>query len=68
VNKRAAAYTFLAHHLKLQINKLPYKNGFDESFINFLSEEDLSVFTKEYPIPANALQGNEAVLKALNLR
>lgn len=68
VNKRAAAYTFLAHHLKLQINKLPYKNGFDESFINFLSEEDLSVFTKEYPIPANALQGNDAVLKALNLK
>lgn len=68
VNKRAAAYTFLAHHLKLQINKLPYKNGFDESFINFLPEEDLSVFTKEYPIPANALQGNDAVLKALNLK
>lgn len=68
VNKRAAAYTFLAHHLKLQINKLPYKNGFDESFINFLPEEDLSVFTKEYPMPANALQGNDAVLKALNLK
>ncbi|MBW8325867.1 MAG: acetylxylan esterase [Prolixibacteraceae bacterium] len=68
VNKRAAAYTFLAHHLKLQINKLPYKNGFDESFITFLPEEDLGVFTKEYPMPANALQGNDAVLKALNLR
>jgi len=68
VNKRAAAYTFLAHHLKLQINKLPYKNGFDESFIIFLPEEDLGVFTKEYPMPANALQGNDAVLKALNLR
>jgi len=68
VNKRAAAYTFLAHHLKLQINKLPYKNGFDESFINFLPEEDLSVFTKEYLMPANALQGNDAVLKALNLK
>lgn len=68
VNKRAAAYTFLAHHLKLQINKLPYKNGFDESFINFLPEEDLSVFTKEYPMPSNALQGNDAVLKALNLK
>lgn len=68
VNKRAAAYTFLAHHLKLQINKLPYKNGFDESFINFFPEEDLSVFTKEYPMPANALQGNDAVLKALNLK
>lgn len=68
VNKRAAAYTFLAHHLKLQINKLPYKNSFDESFINFLPEEDLKVFTKEHPMPANALQGNEAVLKALNLK
>jgi len=68
VNKRAAAYTFLAHHLKLQINKLPYKNGFDESFITFLPEEDLTVFTKEHPMPANALQGNDAVLKALNLK
>jgi len=32
-----------------------------------LTDADLTVFDKEHPIPANALQGNEAVLKFLNL-
>lgn len=35
------------YHLKLDFNKLPYKNGFDESFITFLPEDDLRVFTDE---------------------
>jgi dienelactone hydrolase len=67
-NKRSAAYTFLAHHLNLNLDKIPYKNGFDESFITFLPEDELRVFNAEHPIPANALSGNEAVLKYLNLK
>ena len=67
-NKRCVAYTFLAYHLKLNLDKIPYKNGFDESFISFLPEKELRVFTPEHPIPANALQGNEAVIKYLNLK
>ncbi len=67
-NKRSVAYTFLAHHLNLNIGKIPYKNGFDESFITFLPEDELRVFNSEHPMPANALVGNEAVLKYLNLK
>ena len=66
-NKRSAVYPFLAYHLKLDLGKIPYKNGFDESFVTILTDADLTVFDKEHPIPANALQGNEAVLKFLNL-
>lgn len=66
-NKRSVAYTFLAYQLKLDIGKIPYKNGFDESFITILPEDDLRVFTPEHPMPANALQGNAAVLNYLNL-
>ncbi len=67
-NKRSVAYTFLAHHLNLNIGKIPYKNGFDESFITFLPEDELRVFNSDHPFPANALMGNDAVLKYLNLK
>lgn len=67
-NKRSVAYTFLAYHLKLDIGKIPYKNGFDESFITLLPEDDLRVFTPEHPMPANALQGDAAILNYLNLK
>lgn len=67
-NKRSAVYPFLAHHLQLNLSKLPYNNGFDESFVTILPEEELRVFTADHPIPANALSGNEAVLKFLNLK
>jgi len=67
-NKRSAVYPFMAYHLKLNLDMLPYKNGFDESFITCLKEEELSVFTVEHPIPANALKGNDAVMKYLNLK
>lgn len=67
-NKRSAVYPFLAHHLKLDLKKIPYKEGFDESFITFLPEDELRVFNSAHPIPANALNGNEAVLNYLNLK
>ena len=67
-NKRSAVYPFFAHHLKLNLNKIPYKNGFEESFFTYLPEDDLRVFTTEHPIPDNALKGNDAVIKYLNLK
>lgn len=67
-NKRSAVYPFLAYHLKLSLKNIPYRNGFDESFITILPEDDLRVFTAEHPIPANALKGNDAVIKFLNLK
>lgn len=65
-SKRFAAYNFFAHHLKLNVKKLPYNNGFDESFITILPQDELRIFTKENPVPANALQGNDAVIEYLN--
>lgn len=66
-SKRFAVYNFLARYLDLNPGKLPYNNGFDESFVKILPAEDLKVFTIETPIPPNALQGNEAIIKKLNL-
>lgn len=66
-SKRFAVYNFLAHHLKLDAGKLPYHNRFDESFVRILPKEELQVFTVENPIPATALQGNEAVMSYLKL-
>lgn len=66
-SKRFAVYNFFARHLDLNIGKLPYNYGFDESFVKILPKEELKVFTSENPIPSDALQGNEAVMKKLNL-
>jgi len=67
-SKRFAAYNFMAHHLKLDKGKMPYNYGYDESSITILPQDDLRVFTKENPIPANALKGDEAVMEYLNLK
>ncbi len=66
-SKRFPMYNFMARCLKLKSGRLPYDYGFDESFVKILPKEDLLVFSKDYPIPADALQGDEAVLKYLNL-
>ena len=65
--KRYPVYNFFNQYLGLSAGKLPYNYGFDESFVTVLPMDDLRVFTKENPIPPNALQGNEAVLKYLKL-
>jgi len=65
-SKRAAAYNFFGHHLNLNI-KIPYDDGYDESFIKILSRDELSVFTEESPRPANALIGDEVVMKYLEI-
>ena len=67
-SKRAVAYIFLAHNLKLNIRKMPYnKNEFSEEFITILPKEELKIFTKKNPRPADAIIGNEAVLKYFDL-
>lgn len=67
-SKRFAAYNFLAHHLKLSVDKVIYQYGYNESFVTIVPENELRNFDKDHPIPSNALQGNEAVLKYLNLK
>jgi dienelactone hydrolase len=64
-SKRVAAYNFLAHHLDLDINALPYDNGFKEDFVAVLPAGDLKVFGPDHPMPADALQGDRAVMDYL---
>ncbi len=66
-SKRTVAYNFLAYHLELNVNKIPYENGFNEKFVSILSKQHLSVFDDEHPIPKNALQGDEAVMAYLKI-
>jgi dienelactone hydrolase len=65
--KRAPMYMFMVHHLKLDKGKVNFNPGIDESFVEILPMEDLKVFTKDHPMPNNALKGNEAVINYLGL-
>ncbi|MFH0759831.1 MAG: acetylxylan esterase [Bacteroidota bacterium] len=65
-SKRAAAYNFLAFHLQLDIDALPYDNGFREDFVTVLEPEALKVFDAGHPFPATALSGNRAVMDYLD--
>jgi hypothetical protein len=67
-NKRYPVYNFFGHYLGLSPGNLPYNDGYDESFVTLLSKEELTVFNAKYPMPANALQGDEAVIGYLNLK
>jgi len=63
--KRAAMYPFMAHHLGLNLNALPYDDGFREDFVKVLPVEALKVFDTRHPLPAGALQGDKAVIEYL---
>ena len=64
-SKRVAMYNFMAHHLGLHINALPYGNGFMEDFVTLLPREQLEVFGTVHPRPAGILEGDEAVMEFL---
>ena len=66
-SKRAAAYNFFSHHLKLSSGNVPYDDGYKEDFVKILPPEELKVFTGEHPRPANALQGDDAVMEYLGI-
>ncbi len=65
-NKRLATYSFLAKHLKLNLKKVQRLGLVDEFVNSVLTAKQLSVFNEKYPIPSNALQGDEAVMKLLS--
>ena len=67
-SKRFSVYNFFGHYLGLNVGKLPYNDGFDESFVTILSKDELSVFNHKNPLPANALLGDEAVISHLKLK
>jgi hypothetical protein len=66
-SKRVAAYIFLARHLGLYLNAIPYKNGFREDFVTILLPDELKVFSPDHPMPVDALQGDAAVMKYLEI-
>jgi len=66
-SKRTAAYVFLARHLGLDLDKIPYNEGFQEGFVTILPNEQLNIFNEKNPMPGDALMGNEAVMEYLNI-
>ncbi len=66
-SKRVIMYNFMAHHLGINSGAVPYNNGYREDFVTLLSQEQLKVFSKENPIPSDALDGDEAVVKYLKI-
>lgn len=69
-SKRAAAYRFLATHLGLDISRVlkpvhRSDGAADESRNTLLDREALRVFTPQYPRPAQAVQGDDAVMSLL---
>ncbi|HZJ19775.1 MAG TPA: acetylxylan esterase [Pricia sp.] len=66
-SKRAPVYNFFAEYLQLNPGAIPYEDGYKENFVTVLPKENLKVFNVEHPLPANALQGDEAVMDYLKL-
>lgn len=66
LSKRLAAYSFLAKNLNLNIKKVKRLGLVDEFTNSVLTVKQLAVFNEKYPIPANALKGDEAVVKLLS--
>jgi len=66
-SKRVAAYNFLAHHLKLNSNVIPYRNGYIEDFVTLLNPDQLRVFDQDHSLPEEALMGYDAIRGALEI-
>lgn len=66
-SKRAPVYNFFAEYLALNAGGIPYEDGYKEDFVTILPKDDLKVFNEDHPLPANALQGDDAVMAYLKL-
>ena len=65
-SKRQAAYAFLVKHLGLNTAGVLKDGKFDETGNTVLTEADLKVFNEQYPVPGDALKGDEAVGRVLD--
>jgi len=65
-SKRTAVYEFFTRHLRLDDSTVKNNKSYNEEFVTVVSKESLMVLVKN-PLPANALQGDEAVMKYLNI-
>ncbi len=66
-SKRAVMYNFFAYHLKLNTGKVSWSPTISENFVTILPESQLRVYTEDNPIPGDALMGDEAIMKYLDL-
>lgn len=65
-SKRKAMYVFMSKHLDLDLKAVSDAQGnIDENPSKVLDQKDLEVFNESHPRPANAIMGDEAVLKLL---
>ena len=65
-SKRLAAYRFFANHLSLSLEAVAKPDGaVDESKNTVEKPDQMQAFTKENPRPADALQGEAAVMQAI---
>lgn len=68
-SKRKAMYTFMAKYLGLDLSRIKNATGeIDESEAVVLDQQLLEVFDPEHALPANAVHGDEAVLKLLDAK
>jgi hypothetical protein len=66
-SKRKPMYLFMIRYLKLDPGKWQGKDGaINEEGIPALTGSELGVFNATNPIPSNAVQGDEAVIKLLD--
>ncbi|MCE7064404.1 S9 family peptidase [Dyadobacter sp. CY326] len=65
-SKRDAVYAFFAKHIGLDLKAVTDANGkIDENPSKVLEQKDLEVFNATHPRPANAVMGDEAIMKLL---
>lgn len=58
-SKRLAMYPFMAKHLRLDLGRIQDAEGkIDESFVTVETREEMLVFGKDNPYPANAVKPN----------
>ena len=67
-SKRAVMYNFFAHHLKLNTGEVKWSPTISEDFVTILPEDQLRVYTRENPMPSDALTGDDAIMKYLQLK
>jgi dienelactone hydrolase len=65
-SKRKAMYRFMAKHLGIDLKAITDSRGeIDENPAKVLEQKELEVFNAAHPRPANAVMGDEAVMRIL---
>ncbi|MFA5555437.1 MAG: acetylxylan esterase [Phycisphaerae bacterium] len=66
-SKRVAMYNFFSHHLRLNTGAVNWTPTVNEDFVTILPSNQLKVYTEANPLPSDALLGDDAIMKYLDL-